>query len=45
MDPDTDGDNIEHRTFAPPEVAPVAAPKPDDDGRLRNSGGSTWRPE
>lgn len=45
MDPDTGEDNIEHRTFAPPEVAPVAAPKPDDDGRLRNSGGSTWRPE
>lgn len=38
-------DEIEHRTFAAPESAPVNAPTPENHHGAQKTTGSTWRPE
>ena len=38
-------DEIEHRTFAAPESAPVNAPTPENHYGAQKTTGSTWRPE
>lgn len=38
-------DEIEHRTFAAPESAPVNAPTPENHHGTQKTTGSTWRPE